>query len=108
MCTNAAGEMFACDPTAGAALGPSQALPGGSATASTIGGMPLCSTGPVEGIETVQSCNTSAVCFPLTQEQLAQGLGSAAAAAPPGALGVCAPAPNGLLFPTAKDFPTPM
>lgn len=68
--------------------------------------MTVCSTQPTEG--TLQACDPGSVCFPLTQDQIAQSLGSTAAAAPQGGVGVCAPAPNVLLFPSAQDVPTTM
>jgi len=80
-----------------------------SATAARIGGQPVCSTTPVEGIETVQQCSGEGyVCFPLSDIQIESALGRNAAEAGSGKVGVCAFAPEGVLLPSSSEVPAPM
>jgi hypothetical protein len=80
-----------------------------SSTAARIGGQPVCSTEPIEGIETLQRCSGEGyVCFPLSDFQIESALGGNAAEAGSGKLGVCAFAPEGVLIPSSSEVPAPM
>ncbi|PRW58639.1 hypothetical protein C2E21_2984 [Chlorella sorokiniana] len=75
--------------------------------AAQLGGQPLCSALPIQGIVTVQSCPTGYQCTALSRQQLATNFGSQLNVSV-GDLGVCAYAPKGFLLPDAATVPPAM
>lgn len=116
-CRTATGELRGClmtpstdgtnETAAGVAYGAGSIV--GSADPILIDGQPLCSANVIPGLETISSCGSGYICFPLTQKQLEDALGTAApkedALGGPGSVGICAYASSNVMLPPAAVVP---
>ncbi|EFN59099.1 hypothetical protein CHLNCDRAFT_137883 [Chlorella variabilis] len=72
-----------------------------------LGGQPLCSESPIQGVSTVQACAAGYICAPLSRQQIAANFGGQLPLNV-GDIGVCAYMPHDLMLPNATDVPPAM